>query len=75
MVDKIPKENKNKSRKLITPIIPLENPEKKDLEPSEYIEHVCHNSPGNSTEERYIIKIPRFDSGTHEEWIIYIDLV
>ena len=28
-----------------------------------------------SQSEQYIIKIPRFDSGTPEDWIIFMDLV
>ena len=41
----------------------------------EYIDHMCHNTPGDNTSEKYVIKIPRFDSGTPEEWIIFVDLV
>ena len=46
-----------------------------DLEPSQYIDNTYHNTPGNSTSRKYVIKIPRFDSGTPEEWIIFVDLV
>ena len=63
MEDKIPKKNKCKSQDLINPIIPLEHPEKEDLESSEYIDHTCHNTPGDSTSGKYVIKISRFDSG------------
>ena len=55
----------------MTAIIPLECPEKEDLEPS----NTCHNTTGNSTPGKYVIKIPKFDSGTNEEWIIFVDLV
>ena len=48
---------------------------KQDLEPNEYIDHTCHNTPGDSTSGKYVIQIPRFDSGTSEGWIIFIDLV
>ena len=41
----------------------------------EYIDHTCHNTPGDTTSGKYVIKIPRFDSGTPEEWIIFVDLV
>ena len=33
------------------------------------------NIPGDTTSGKYVIKIPRFDSGTPEEWIIFVDLV
>ena len=73
MEDKIPKKSKSKCRKLDNPTIP--RLEMEDLEPSEYIDHTSHNTPGDSTSGKYVIKIPRFDSGTPEEWIIFVDLV
>ena len=75
MEHKIPKKNKSKSQELFNSIILLEPPEKECLRPSEYIDHTCHNTPGNSTSGKYVIKIPRFDSGTPEEWIIFVNLV
>ena len=75
MEDRIPKKNKSKSQELVNPIIPVERPEKEDFEPSKYIDHTCHNTPGDTTSGKYVIKIPRFDSGTPEEWIIFVDLV
>ena len=53
----------------------MECPEKEDLEPSEYIDHTFHNTLGDSTSGKYVTKIPRFDSGRLEEWIIFVDLV
>ena len=38
MEDCIPKKNKKRSQELVNPIIPLERPEKEDLELSEDIE-------------------------------------
>ena len=52
---------------MVNPIIPLEPPEKDDFEPSEYIDHICHNTPGDTTSGKYVIKIARFDCGTPEE--------
>ena len=75
MKDKLPKNNQAKSQKLVIPIILLEGSEKEDLEPSKCIDHTCHNIPGNRTSGKYMIKIPRFDSGTPEQWIISVDLV
>ena len=75
MEDKIPKKNKSKSQDLLNPIIPLELPEMEDFESSRYIEHTCHNTPGDSTSGKYVTKIPRFDSGTPKQWIIFVDLV
>ena len=73
--DKITKKNKFKSQELVNPIILLERPEKEDLKPSKYIYHMCHNFSGNITSGKYMMKIPRFNSGTPEEWIIFMDLV
>ena len=39
------------------------------------IDHTCHNTPTDTTSGKYIIKISRFDYGTPEEWIIFVDLV
>ena len=36
---------------------------------------MCHNTPGDNTSGKYMIKIPRFDSGKPKEWIIIMDLV
>ena len=75
MEDKITKKNKPKTGQLVNPITPLELPEKEYLEPSnKCIEHMCHNTPGDSASGKYVIKIPRFDSGMPEEWIIFVDL-
>ena len=49
MENHIPKKNKPTFQESVDPIIPLERPEKEYLEPSKYIGHACHNSPGNST--------------------------
>ena len=63
----IPKKVKSLPSKLVKPIIPLPRPEKAELDPSEYIDYMCHNTPGDSCSEKYVIKIPRFGSGTPEE--------
>ena len=75
MEDKVPKKNNSKSRELFYPIISLERSEKQDLERSEYIDHMCHYTPGNITSGKYLIKISRFDSGTPEVCIFFKDLV
>ena len=49
--------------------------EKDELDALEYIDHTCHNTPRDTTSGKYVIKIPRFDSGTPEEWIIFVHLV
>ena len=59
---------------MIKPIIPLTRPEKYELDSSNHIDCTCHNTPGDSTSAKYVIKIPRFGSGTPEEWIIFINL-
>ena len=59
--------NISKSQELVNPIILLKRPEKEDLEPIEYIDHMCHNTQGDSSPGKYVIKMPRFDSGTPEE--------
>ena len=62
-------------KKFMKPIINLALPEKDDLNPLEYIDCMCHNTPGGSTSDKYTIKILRFGSGTLEEWINFITLV
>ena len=66
---KIPKKNKQKSWELVNPIILLEIPEEKDLKPSEYIDYICHNTPGESTSGKFVIIVPIFDSGTSKKLI------
>ena len=56
-------------------IIPLARPEKDELDTLDHIDHTCHNTPGDTTSGEYVIKRPRFDSGTPEEWIIFVDLI
>ena len=75
MDDHIPKKYKPLSQELLSTIILFGRPEKVDLEPSKYIDNMCHYALGNSTSEKYVIKISRFDSGTPEEWILFVDLV
>ena len=52
--------------KLITPLA---------LDALEYIDLACHNTPKDTASGKYVIKIPRLDSGTPEEWIIFVDIV
>ena len=59
---------------LVKPIILLAWPEKDELDASEYIDHTCHYTPRDTTSGKYVIKIPIFDSGSPEEWIIFVDL-
>ena len=60
---------------MVRPIISLERPEAKEkIPPSEYIEHKCHNDPGDIKSGQYVVKIPRYGSGTPEDWLIFIDL-
>ena len=60
---------------IVRPIITLERPEPKEkIPPSEYIEHKCHNDPGDVKSGQYVVKIPRYGSGTPEDWLIFIDL-
>ena len=71
--EQIPKNTKAQPNKLVKLIIPLARQEKDEREASEYIDHTSHNTPRNTTSEKHVIKIPRFDSGTPEEWIIFMD--
>ena len=75
MEEQISKKSKSHPSKLVKPIIPLVKPENNELDTLEYIDHMCHNTPGDTTSGKYIIKIPRFDSGTSKECIIFVDLV
>ena len=60
---------------MVEPIIPLPRPEKVELHVLKYIDHTCYNTPGDTTLGKYVIKIPRFDSGAPVEWVIFVDLV
>ena len=71
----IPQKTKTHLSKLVKPIIPLARPEKDKLDALEYIDHTCHNTPEDTTSGEYNIQILRFDSGTPEEWIIFVGLV
>ena len=73
--EQIPKKPKTHPSKLVIPIIPLARPDKDVLDALEYIDQTCHKTPGDTTLGKYVITIPRFDSGTPEEWIIFVDLV
>ena len=75
MEDKIHKKTKCYPSKLVKSIILLARPEKYELDASEYINHTCHNTPRDMTLGKYVIRIPKFDSDTPEEWIILADLV
>ena len=61
-----PKKVKTHSSKLVKPIIPLVRSEKDELDALDYIDHICHNTPRDTTSGKYVIKIPRFGSGTPE---------
>ena len=61
--------------KLVKLIIYLARPEIDELEALEYIEYTYHNTHRDTTSGKYVSKILRFDSGTSEEWIIFVDLV
>ena len=41
--------------------------EKYKLKPSEYIDHTCHNTPRDSSPDKYIIKSSRFGSDTSDQ--------
>ena len=71
----IPKKAKSRPSELVKPIIPLARPEKEETYPLEYIDCTCHNTPGDSSLGKYVIKILRFWSGMPEEWIIFMNLV
>ena len=73
--EQIPQKNETHQNKLFKPIILLARPEKDELNALEYIDHMCHNTPGDTTSGKYVIKISRFDSGSSEEWIILVNLV
>ena len=72
---KNPGKIKTYPNKLVKPIVSLARPEKDELDALEYVDHMCHNTPGDTASGNYVIKIPIFDSGTPERWIIFVDLV
>ena len=60
---------------MIKAIILLAQPEKDELDALEYIDYTCHNTPRDTISGNDVSKISRFDSGTPEEWIIFVDLL
>ena len=73
MNERIPKNGKVNNYQ--TPIIQLERTVVQDKKDIKYIKHTCHNTPGDSTTDKYVIKVPIYDSGHPEEWIIFTELV
>ena len=73
MEDYIPP--KQQAKVFVNPIIPMELPQKEDLEPNDYIDHTSCNTLGDSTSGKFVIKITRFESSISEEWIIFVDIV
>ena len=75
IAERIPK--KSLVNDLVKPIIPLQRPVKKTTKKDElkHIDHQCHNTPGDTTSGKYTIKVPMYDSGDPEEWIIFRELV
>ena len=73
--EQISKDTRTHPSKTVKPIMLLVRSEKDDLETLEYIEDMYHNTPGDTTSGKYMIRIPRFNPGTPEEWIIFVDLV
>ena len=72
--EQIPKKIKTHSTKLVKPFICLSRPDNDELDALENIDHTCHNTPRDTTSGKSVIRISRFDSGTPQEWIIFVDL-
>ena len=73
--EQILKKTKTHPSELVKPIIHLARPEKDELDALKYIDHMCHNAPRYTASGKYVVKTPRFDSVTPEEWVIFMDLV
>ena len=46
--------------------------DKKDIK---YIEHTCHNTLGDSTMVKNVIKLHTYNSDNSEEWINFVELI
>ena len=55
--------------------MPHKHQDNKDLDSSIYMDHRRHDTPGNSNWRNHVMKIPKFDSNTPDEWIIFVDLL
>ena len=53
METQIPQKAKGRPSEFIKPIIPLTRPEKAELDPLQYIDYMCHNTPGDSSSGKY----------------------
>ena len=69
-----PPKNKTHPSEMVKPVIPLARLEKDELDTSEYVDHTCHNIFSDATSGKSLIKIPMFDFGIPDEWIIFVDL-
>ena len=54
--EQTPMKTKTHPSKLVNPIIPLARPEKNELDALEYIDHMRHNTPGDTTSGKDGIK-------------------
>ena len=46
-----------------------------DFDPIKYIDHKCHDTPGDSTSGEYKIETHIFETSSSKKWITFVDLV
>lgn len=64
-----PEASKPNGRRKISPPIPLERPEKKELEIGDYHKYELRNDPDDPESPKYSVSVPYFSTGTCEEWL------
>jgi hypothetical protein len=62
----VPTTNNNKAFK---PVIPMDRAEPKDLEIGEYHTYKLRTNPAEADSPLYTLQVPKFDTGTPEEWL------
>lgn len=60
------------SKRKIVPPIPLERPEKKELQKGEYQTYKLRNDPNDADSPGYELAVPYFSTGTCEEWLNFL---
>ena len=64
-----------KGPRKFTVVIPLERPEPKKLQKGDYITLKLRTSPTEDHSPTYDLSIPKFSTGSPEEWFVFIDNV
>ena len=57
-----------------TLVFPIEGTMAQEIKDVKCIDHMCHNTLGDSTMVKYMIKVSLYNSGNPEDWISFVKL-